>query len=143
MRAPHIVIDTNVWVAAFRSKRGASWSLIREIGRGAFKMHVSTPLVLEYEAVFHRQRERMNLSQAEVEQLVDLICELGIQQREVFYLWRPFVADPDDAHVLELAVVAQADFLVTFNKRDFPHAGAFGIRLATPYEFLTDIGLLS
>lgn len=76
MNVPHIVVDTNVWVAAFRSKRGASWALINEIGSGAFDIHVSTPLVLEHEAVFHRQREPMQLSKAEVDELVDF-HELG------------------------------------------------------------------
>jgi predicted nucleic acid-binding protein len=47
--------------------------------------------------------------------------------------------DPNDRHVLAAAIKGQADFIVTFNLRDFP-AGAlapWGIEAQHPDEFLT------
>lgn len=44
--------------------------------------------------------------------------------------------DPGDHMVLELAIESRADFIVTFNPRDFIPAGQFGIRVVTPAEFL-------
>jgi len=138
-----LVIDTNVWVAAFRSRRSASWRLIQMVVSGQLTPHVSVPLLLEYEKVFRREREPMGLeSTEEASRLVRAISSLSHGQ-EIYFLWRAFVADPDDAHVFELAIAAQADYLVTFNKRDFPHSEEFGIRLVTPYEFLSDIEALS
>ncbi|MBU0677658.1 MAG: putative toxin-antitoxin system toxin component, PIN family [Verrucomicrobia bacterium] len=49
MSLPKIVIDTNVFVSALRSKRGASFRLVSLIGRKKFDLSVSVPLVLEYE----------------------------------------------------------------------------------------------
>ena len=44
-----IIIDTNVLVAALRSRNGASFKLLSLIGTGAFETVVSVPLVIEYE----------------------------------------------------------------------------------------------
>jgi hypothetical protein len=44
--------------------------------------------------------------------------------------------------VLELAVKAGCDSVVTYNIRDFVGIERFGIRTVTPAEFLESIGLL-
>jgi hypothetical protein len=43
-----IVLDTNIPVAAFRSKRGASYELLRSVGRADWRLNVSVALALEY-----------------------------------------------------------------------------------------------
>src|ERR1022692_1042855 len=48
------VLDTNVLVAALRSKRGASHQLLRLIGEGEWRLNVSVALALEYEEVLKR-----------------------------------------------------------------------------------------
>jgi predicted nucleic acid-binding protein len=60
--------------------------------------------------------------------------------RLIYFLWRPFLPDPKDDFVLELAVESRADFLITFNTRDFEGAERFGIRVILPREFLAIIG---
>ncbi len=47
------------------------------------------------------------------------------------YLWRPFLKDPDDDMLLELAVSAGCDAIVTYNKKDFGGTQQFGIRAMT------------
>lgn len=42
--------------------------------------------------------------------------------------------------VLEVAVAAQSDYIVTFNKRDFQGSEQFGISLLTPQELLVKLG---
>ena len=44
--------------------------------------------------------------------------------------------------MLELAIGSQADWIITFNKRDFAGTERFGIRLLTPVELLQKIGVL-
>jgi predicted nucleic acid-binding protein len=44
--------------------------------------------------------------------------------------------------VLELAVTANCDFIVTDNKDDFQGLEQFGIRAVTPKEFLQELGQL-
>ena len=51
--------------------------------------------------------------------------------------------DPKDDMVLELAVEAGCDFIVTHNIRDFAGAERFGVRAITPGQFLERIGRAS
>lgn len=61
-------------------------------------------------------------------------------KREIFYLWRPFLRDPKDDLVLELAVESGAAYIVTFNKKGFHGIERFGVKAVTPQEFLAIIG---
>ncbi len=135
MSQPKIVLDTNIWVAAFRSKHGASAKVVSLIGQDSFRLVTSVPLVLEYEEVFLRQQKEMNLNKDAVNQLLDLICALS-EHQSIYFLWRPTEPDGDDAHVLELAVAAKCNYIVTYNKRDFSGAASFGIDVVTAAEFL-------
>lgn len=49
---------------------------------------------------------------------------------------RPLLPDPDDEMFAELALAAEADWLVTFNKTDFVPLPSLGVGLATPAELL-------
>lgn len=60
-----------------------------------------------------------------------------------FFLWRPFLKDPKDDMVLELAVEAQCEYIVTFNQKDFVGSDQFGIAVVTPQEFLRKTGVIS
>lgn len=42
--------------------------------------------------------------------------------------------------ILELAVAAGSDAIVTHNKRDFSGAEQFGLRILSPKEFLEELG---
>mgnify|MGYP001581271286 CR=1 FL=1 len=139
MAQPQIVLDTNVLIAAQRSKRGASSKLLSLLGTGRFQVHVSVALVLEYEAVLMRYRVEAGWTQDEVTDLVDSICALA-QPHEIYYQWRPYLHDPGDEFVLDLAVVASCEYLVTFNQRHFAGVERFNIRVITPGQFLHIIG---
>jgi hypothetical protein len=52
----------------------------------------------------------------------------------IFFLWRPFLKDPKDDHVLELAVEAGCDYIITFNVRDFTGVEQFGLKTLGPIE---------
>ncbi len=142
MRTSRIIIDTNVLVAALRSRHGASYKLLMLIGSGKYKTSISVSLVLEYEDVTKRLLEEILLTEQDIEDILDYICKVSDHQN-IFYLWRPFLKDPKDDMVLELAVAASCDFIVTFNKRDFQGVDQFGIRVVTPKEFLQAIGEVS
>ena len=77
------------------------------------------------------------------EQLIDDILDrlfFRCRRRPVFYRWRPFLPDPKDDFVLEVAVESQCDFIITFNTKDFAGVEQFGIVPVTPKEFLMKIG---
>lgn len=135
-----IVIDTNVLISALRSRRGASFKLLSLVGvDNRFEINLSIPLVLEYEDVAKRPALAITLSNHDIDTIIDYLC-LSANQRQIFFLWRPFLPDPKDDMVLEVAVEAQCDYIVSYNKRDFANVDTFGLQVLTPAEFLTLIG---
>ena len=134
-----IVIDTNVFISALRSKKGASYRLFMDIGSGLFDINISVPLILEYEATAKRLIGETKLTSDNIDDIIDYICSVA-QHWKVFYLWRPFLRDPKDDMVLELAVTSRSNLIITSNKEDFRGAEDFGIKILTPKEFLKKIG---
>jgi predicted nucleic acid-binding protein len=55
---------------------------------------------------------------------------------------RPSAKDPDDDFLIDLAVVSQSQFIVTFNKKDLQAAQNFGMQLLKPKEFLQYAGVV-
>ena len=132
----NIIIDTNVFVSALRSKRGASYKLLSLIDSGKFELNISVPLILEYE---ENEKKRTHLQANAVEDIIDYICKIG-KERKTFYLWRPFLKDPKDDFILELAVESQSEYIITYNKKDFIGSEQFGIKILDPKEYLQKIG---
>ena len=130
-----MVLDTNVLFAGLYSDVGASYRLLMRLTRGDFKTCVSVPLLLEYEQVLLGKLPELEQEQEEIEDILDYICTVSVLQT-VFYLWRPFLRDPRDDMVLEVAVASGAEFIVTHNKRHFEDIERFGIKALTPSEFL-------
>lgn len=56
--------------------------------------------------------------------------------QDVYYLWRPFLRDPNDDMVLECAVASGSKYLVTHNVRDFLRSAELGVLAITPADFL-------
>ena len=139
MEQRQIVLDTNVLIAALRSRRGASFKLLSLVGiSSAFELNLSVPLVLEYEEVAKRPGMVPALTTENIDAVIDYLCAKA-NQRKIFFLWRPFLKDPKDDLVLELAASAQAE-VVTFNVRDFRASETLGVRALTPQTFLREIG---
>jgi len=130
-----IVLDTNVLVTALRSREGAGFRLLSLVPEDAFRLVLSVPLVLEYEEVTKRQARSLGLSHSDIDDVIDYLCSVG-EHRRIFFLWRPLLRDPHDDMVLELAVEAQADAVVTYNVRDFGLARTFGLDVLTPQQLL-------
>lgn len=141
MPIPQVVIDTNVIVAGLRSKRGSAFRLLEFVGTEAFDIHLSVPLVLEYREVLSRELPNLYIDAAAIEDFIEFHCSVATRHR-IFFLWRPYLPDPKDDMVLELAVKARCDSLVTYNICDFVGIEQFGIKAITPAEFLRDIGAL-
>jgi len=130
------VLDTNILVSALRSRNGASFQVIQRVGSGLFTPCVSTPLVLEYEEVLLRVAPDLGLTEQDIQDFLDYFIDKSIRVK-CHYTWRPFLPDPDDEHVLELAVAAGAEGIVTWNKKDFANVEKrFGIAVITARELL-------
>ena len=134
-----VVIDTNVLASALLSNRGASHRLLRMVGDQRWRINVSVPLVFEYEQTLKRVCAGGTLGGGDIDDVIRFLCA-NANLRLIFFLWRPFLPDSKDDFVLELAVESRADFVITFNTRDFAGAERFGVRVISPREFLAIIG---
>ena len=136
--ARRVVLDTNVVVAALRSRRGAAAAVLLGAGTGQFEFCISVALFFEYESALKRPESGVVLPLAAIDDILDHLAAVGHQQ-EVFFLWRPILPDPADDHVLEVAVAGRCDAIVTYNRRDFRGAERFGVRIVSPPEFLVEL----
>lgn len=117
-----VVLDTNILVAALLRSGGSARAVLRSCLNGRYNPVLGPALLAEYEDVMGRTGLFADsvLSVTERDEVFD-----GFLNRcrwvEVFYAWRPNLPDEADNHLIELAVAAQADAIVTRNLRDVSH----------------------
>lgn len=133
-----VVLDTSVVVAGLRSRRGASYQLLLELGDEHYEIAATVPLFVEYEKAVADLVHAGITDQADGEVILNYLTKVA-HHHEVFYLWRPMLKDPKDEMVLEAAVASQSRALVTHNIRDFRGSETLGIHILTPGEFLRRI----
>ena len=131
----NIIIDTNVLIAGLQSKRGQSYRLLQLLYENQFEISISVPLILEYEALLKKKLDRNIFSDSHIEAFIDYLCKIG-RRIKIYYLWRPYLKDAFDDHVLELALASECDYIVTYNLKDFKRAEELGIKAITPGEFI-------
>ena len=129
-----VVLDTDVMVAGLGSATGASRRLLLAVLDGEIRMLLSTPLLVEYEAVLTRPAvlAMAQVSAGEVAAVLDELTGLCVPVA-LDYRWRPQARDPGDDLVLETAINGAADVVASFNVADM-QAGArrFGIPVERP-----------
>jgi putative PIN family toxin of toxin-antitoxin system len=108
-----IILDTNVLFAGLYSANGASFKLLELLAGGQLQTVLSTPLLFEYEDVLKRNRSMLQLTDAEIDIVLDNLCGFSRHQK-VYFLWRPYLPDPKDDLVLELAVAARVNTILNF-----------------------------
>lgn len=101
---------------------------------------------IEQEWLENLLEHRPDLARARVERTARLMNEVLPQAKIALVtlpesqrgLWLP---DPNDVHVLQAAITAKADYLVTFNLNDFPAhvCQELGVRVIHPDPFFTQL----
>lgn len=131
-----VVFDTSVLVAASRSRSGASFALVSAIPSPDFEICLSIGLYAEWQDALARP-EHLPPGQTVAGALgfVRFLASHAWLQN-IFFLWRPFLPDPDDDMILELAFAANCQYVVTHNTRDFRGCQQLGIEAVTPRDFL-------
>jgi predicted nucleic acid-binding protein len=131
-----VVLDTNVLVAAVRSRRGASFALVSSIPAPEFQPCLSVGLYAEWQDVLTRPENV--LPGRTPEGAVGFVQYLASQShlQEIHFLWRPFLPDADDDLVLELAFAASCRHIITHNVKDFHGSEQLGVTAVSPREFL-------
>jgi putative PIN family toxin of toxin-antitoxin system len=135
MKPFQVVPDTSVLVAAVRSSQGASFRILQLVGDSRWELNLSPALLFEYEEVVTIHAKKFWPEPGRLSDLLNFLIAHSNRPR-ISYSWRPLLRDADDDMVLELAIAAQAGFIVTHNVRDFVGAERFGVGVLTPAEFL-------
>ncbi len=136
------LLDTNVLVAALRSRNGASNAIVRRALLGDLPLVVHQKLVYEYRDVLSRPDilAQTGLAWADVEVV---LAHLVASAHEVVvrYLWRPNLPDEGDNFIVEIAIAAWPCTIVTHNLKDFVRAELrfAHIALCTPGQLLQSL----
>ena len=133
-----IILDTNIIFSGLYSTFGASFQVLRALTVGKIQPVLSVALLFEYEDVLKRNSRKLGLTHRDIDAFLDNICNLSSFQI-IHYLWRPFLPDPKDDHVLELAVASQVKKIATFNAKDFKKVDKFGVKIISPKRLLEEI----
>src|SRR5438128_1212548 len=131
-----VVLDTNVLVAAARSRRGASFALVSSIPALEFQSCLSVSLYAEWQEALTRPE---NLPPGRTaEDALGFVRYLASQShlQEIYFLWRPFLPDADDDMVLEVAFAGRCRYIITHNLKDFLGCEQLGITALSPRDFL-------
>ena len=133
-----IVFDTSVVVAGLRSPNGASAKIIDLIQVGEVTLCLDYKMSCEYREVATRP-EHCKASGLSVRQVSDFLSALEdiAEPIRMKRRYRGLSPDPADDMVLELAINAVCDTIVTHNLRHLKQpASRFDIPVFTPAEFL-------
>jgi putative PIN family toxin of toxin-antitoxin system len=132
-----VVFDTNVWVSAIRSRRGASFALLSEIPYNRFTFGISVPLYLEYSTKLFNRNAESTLTDNQIKAILSALAHYGVEV-PIYYLLRPNLKDENDNMVFECAAHFNAEKIITHNVKDFtnPELKHYGIEITTPGEFI-------
>jgi len=133
-----VVLDTNIIFSGLYSTLGASFQVLRALTVGKIQPVLSVALLFEYEDVLKRNSRKIGFSHQDIDAFLDNMCKLSSVQT-IYYLWRPFLPDPKNDHVLELAVASQIKKIATFNAKNFKNIDKFGVKIISPKRLLEEI----
>ena len=114
------------------SPHGPPATVVDLVGSGTLRVCFDGRILEEYHAGL--ARARLGLESADVETVLARLTSNGIR-----FAPRPVstvLPDPDDQPFLEVALAAEADYLITGNQRHFPADLCRGIAVVTPRDFV-------
>lgn len=139
MRQPNLFLDSSALVAGVISTTGASRALLLLAETGVITIIISEQVVVETERAIARKAPKA---------LVDFrqaLRQIGLRivpspATEIVAANADIIGDPTDVPIVLAAMHAQADYLVTLNRRDFIDdpavAAKSGLRIGAPADAL-------
>lgn len=103
---------------------------------------IGNALYLEYQDLLNRENVQALCRQTTVslEEFLDDFASICTAV-DAWFLWRPNLPDKTDNHIIELAIAANADYIVTNNLKDFaqPELLHGGYEVISPQQLLRRI----
>ena len=138
---PRAVLDTSVLLSAERNE------LLALAQRGVYTL-VCSPFIInevvrlrvEMAIAHHQDRElyraRINAYVNELSRWAMMVNHTRLEGGN----YTSWLKDPDDEPLIATALVGKAQYIVSWNTRDFPPSGIYAlVRYVTPPEFLTEL----
>ena len=108
-----LVVDTNCLLASI-NPRGAYFKLYELFMAKSFEWVISNEILTEYEEILTQ-----HYSIATAQRVTEILLNApNTSFQEAYYKWQLIEADPDDNKFVDVAIAANADYLVT-NDRHF------------------------
>jgi putative PIN family toxin of toxin-antitoxin system len=132
-----VVLDTNVVVSAAVNPKGPPAEIIRAWRARSFEWVTSPPLLLELARILHSPRVRRYMAWREDE--VDEFVVVARERAEVVTPAHQIEAipdDPSDNRLLEAAVAAGADYVISGDQHLLQLKTYEGVQIVTPARFV-------
>jgi len=135
-----VVIDTSVWISALITKESSAREVLRLALEDKVHPQMSESLFHEYEAVMKRTKiQKLTPLTVEEQNTLFYAYLSSSKWNEIYYMWRPNLEDENDNFVVELAVASGAEYIITYNIKDFTNAELiFRHKVITPEQFIKD-----
>jgi putative PIN family toxin of toxin-antitoxin system len=132
MSSPRVVLDTNVLISAFLFD-GKPRELFSRVISGSLRCTVSEPILRELTEVLQRPKFDVPYEVClQIVQELSTICDIVVPSKKIDFVRK----DPADNRILECALEAHADFLVT-GDRHLLDIGKFrGVEILDPAALL-------
>jgi hypothetical protein len=137
------VVDASILVSAFLFPESVPGQVLKRASEARFEMHLSSYLIEETRRSLlnARLRKAYGHEEAAVQEWCSGLGRAGALFSGVLPDIGPACRDPDDDHVIALAVAVSAEAIIT-GDRDLLTLGQFqGVRMLTARAFLAQIGV--
>lgn len=126
-----VVFDTNIFISAFVIPGGKAEELYVEVLRGSFTLYSSVPILTE---TAQKLREKFTWPEDSITRLLKTVAKVStiVKTRPHLHI----LADEPDNRVLECAVEAKADYIVTGDKHLLSLQQYQNIKIAKLSDFL-------
>lgn len=134
----HVVLDTNLWLSALLSERGAPARIIEAWRAGRFALISSTDQIEELKRAARYEKVRLYVSRSAIGKTVN-----SLRAAEVLLERVPRTGaspDPEDEYLLAMAITTGADYLATGDKALLAIRSISNTRIVSAHRFAAILG---
>ena len=135
-----IVLDTNVIISAILNPYGSPGKILNQVFDQKVSLCLSPPLiaeirrVLRYQKIVNLIKQKGRTVELAEEHIEKIVAIAHVTTGHV--LINPIATDPDDDRVLECAIEANADYIISGDKHLKDLGNFQGVPILTPRAFL-------
>lgn len=133
---PRVFFNASVVLSGLRSPSGGSAKLLSWVKKGIIRGIVSE-LILD-EAM--RNSQKVGVKQEEVKKIAHFFQNISVPDKTAVSHFETIIVDSGDAHVLASSIEANAEYLVTLDKKHILVLAAKlkNIKIITPGQFIEE-----